>query len=236
MNMTTSPTSQALTSRDVDPVKRMKLTRKVVDVPTRVFHWLFAFCFLGAYITAESESFRKIHVTMGYTMAGLLVFRIVWGIVGPKHVRLSLMFRKLAGLSDWLKSFQKIRHLSLRDLSPITSIKWRQGQNLLMAVAVMALLVMVIPVTLTGYASYNDWGFRWLQKIHESLGEFYLFIVLSHLGLIVILSLLHLKNIALPMITGLTTGPGPDLIRRDHKWVAYLLICMVLAWWLWQCF
>ena len=52
-------------------------TRKVIDAATRMFHWLFAFCFLGAYVTAESETFRLIHVTLGYTMAGLLVFRIL---------------------------------------------------------------------------------------------------------------------------------------------------------------
>lgn len=219
-----------------EPLKKNKLSRKVVDAPTRVFHWMFAFCFLGAYITAESESFRKVHVTLGYTMAGLLVFRILWGLVGPKHVRLSLMFRKVSGVSEWIKSFKKLRTFSLQDLSALKTINWKQGQNLLMAFAVIALLVMVIPVTLTGYASYNDWGGRWLQKIHESVGEFYLFIVLSHLALIALLSVLRLKNIAMPMITGMTPGPGPDLVRRDYRWLAGLLIAAIVVWWISQFF
>ena len=234
--MNTTSIAQVSSLPQADPLKQKNLSRKVIDTPTRVFHWLFAFCFLGAYITAESESFRKIHATLGYTMAGLLVFRIIWGLVGPKHVRLSMMYRKLAGISDWLKSFQKFRTLSFKDLSAFTIINWKQGQNLLMAIAVLALLVMVIPVTLTGYATYNDWGWRWVQKIHESMGEFYLFIVLVHLALIALLSVLRLKNIAQPMITGKTAGPGPDLIKQEHRFIAGLLFSSVLLWWLSQCF
>lgn len=235
MNDTASTSNTVFPSQELKITK--KLSRKVTDAPTRMFHWLFAFSFLGAYITAESESWRLVHVTLGYTMAGLLVFRILWGIFGPKHVRLGLLFRKLSGMSEWLKSFQKFRHLSTwTDLHAINSINWKQGQNLLMAFAVFALLLTVIPVTLTGYASYNDWGGKWLQNIHESIGEFYLFIVLSHLALIALLSVLRLKNIASPMITGTTAGPGPDLIKRDYRVIAGLLFFAVLAWWLWQLF
>lgn len=206
-------------------------SRKVMDAATRTFHWLFAFCFLGAYVTSESETFRLIHVTLGYTMAGLLVFRIVWGLVGPKHVRLSAMFRKLTAMPDWLRSLA-----SVRSPSALWNINWKQGQNLLMSFAVVALLLMVVPTTLTGYATYNDWGFRWLQKIHESIGEFYLFIVFAHLGLIAIISILRRKNHAESMLTGKTAGPGPDLVRNDYHWVAVLMLASVLGWWGWSLF
>lgn len=204
-------------------------TRKVTDAATRMFHWLFAFCFLGAYVTSESETFRLIHVTLGYTMAGLLVFRIVWGLFGPKHVRLGAMFRKLAGAPDWLRAL-----LSVRSPSALWNINWKQGQNLLMSFAVVCLLLMVVPITLTGYATYNDWGFGWLQNIHESIGEFYLFIVFAHIGLIVLISLLRRKNHASSMLTGRTAGPGPDLIRNEFSWVAVLLAAAVLSWWGWS--
>src|SRR3990167_9866771 len=78
--------------------------RRVVDAPTRVFHWLFALSFLGAYLTADGERWRLLHVTLGYTLAGLLVFRVLYGLWGPPHARLSLLRRKLAGGPAWLKS------------------------------------------------------------------------------------------------------------------------------------
>ena len=45
----------------------------VWDAPVRVFHWLLVLSFFGAYITAKSESWRLLHVTLGYTLAGLVL-------------------------------------------------------------------------------------------------------------------------------------------------------------------
>ena len=47
--------------------------------PPRMLHWLMALSFTGAYITADGERWRLVHVTLGYTLAGLLVARVLWG-------------------------------------------------------------------------------------------------------------------------------------------------------------
>ena len=57
------------------------------DAPVRMFHWLAVLCFAGAYLTAESERWRLAHVTLGYTLAGLVAFRLVWGFMGTTHAR-----------------------------------------------------------------------------------------------------------------------------------------------------
>lgn len=204
--------------------------RRVVDAPTRVFHWLFAVCFLGAYLTADGERWRLLHVTLGYTLAGLLGFRVFYGLFGPPHARLGLMWRKLGSAPAWLRSLTQARSLS--------GVNWRQGQNLLMALAVVALLVLVLPLTLSGYATYNDWGEvlggDWLEELHEFFGEAFLLVVLAHLGLILGLSLLRRKNQALPMLTGRVDGTGPDLVKKNRAWLAALLLVAVLAYWSWE--
>lgn len=206
--------------------------RLVIDAPTRMFHGLFALSFLGAYLTADGEHFRLLHVTLGYTMAGLLVFRVLYGLFGPRQVGLGLLWRKLTGAPVWLKS--------LRAAPSLSAIHWRQGQNLLMALAVFALLVLVLPLTLSGYGTYNDWGDvlggDWLEEVHEFLGEAFLFIVLVHLALIAGLSLLRRKNQAAPMWSGRVDGPGPSLVQHNRSWLAALLLIAVLAYgaWEWQ--
>lgn len=206
--------------------------RRVTDAPTRMFHWLFALSFLGAYVTADGESWRLIHVTLGYTLAGLLVFRVLYGLLGPRQAGLGLMWRKLAGAPAWLRSLTQSRSLA--------GINWRQGQNLLMALAVVALLLLLVPLTLSGYATYNDWGDflggDWLEDVHEFFGEAFLFVVLAHLALIAGLSLLRRKNQALPMLTGRIDGKGPDLVQKNRVWLAALLLLAVLAYgaWEWQ--
>lgn len=200
-------------------------TRRVTDAPTRMFHWLFALSFVGAYITADGERWRLLHVTLGYTLAGLLAFRLLYGLFGPKQAGLSQLWRKLAGAPAWLRS--------LTSAPGLTAVNWRQGQNLLMALAVFALLVMVVPLTLSGYGSYNDWG-DWLEDVHEFFGEAFLAMVLGHIALIVALSLLRRKNQALPMLTGRVEGPGPSLVKHNRVWLAVMLLAAVMAFGAWQ--
>lgn len=203
-------------------------SRRIVDAPTRVFHALFALCFLGAYLTAEGESLRLLHVTLGYSMAGLLVFRLLYGVVGPRHARWSLLARKLGSLPQWLGSVYK----ALAGGSA-AAVNWRQGQNLALSVAVLALLLMVLPLTLSGYATYNEWG-DWLGEVHEFLGNAFLAVVLAHVGVVLGLSLLRRKNMAMQMVHGRTEGPGPDLVKSNHGWLAALLLVAVLGYWSWE--
>lgn len=210
-------------------------SRRVTDAPTRMFHWLFALCFMGAYATADGEHWRLLHVTLGYTMAGLLGFRVLYGIFGPRTSGLGLLWRKLAGAPAWLGTLSQAR-----SASQVSQVNWRQGQNLLMALAVVLLLVLVVPITLSGYATYNDWGEvlggDWIEEVHEFFGEAMLFVVLAHLALIAGLSMLRRKNQALPMLTGRVEGPGPNLVQKNRTWLAAALLLAVLAFgaWEWQ--
>ena len=168
-------------------------------------------------------------LTAGNTLAGLLGFRVLYGLVGPQHARLSLLWRKVNGLPKWLRSFKPAAGQTL-----LADVNWRQGQNLAMAGAVVLLMALVLPLTLRGYATYNEWGGEWLEEVHEFVGECFLWTVLAHLGLLLGLSLLRRKNQALPMLTGRIEGNGPDFAKRNHVWLAGLLLVAVLGYWAWE--
>ena len=208
-------------------------SRRVIDAPTRMFHWLFALSFLGAYVTAESEHWRLLHVTLGYTFGGLLGFRLVYGLVGPRHARLVLLWRRIAGTPAWLRSLWASR--AAPSASPVN---WRQGQNLGVALAIVAMLALVLPLVLSGYGTYNDWGDAlggdWLEEVHEFFANSFLTVVLAHLGLIALLSLLRRQNQALPMLTGHVRGTGPSLVQHNRAWLAGLLLLAVLGFGAWQ--
>jgi cytochrome b len=194
-----------------------------------MFHWLFALSFVGAWLTAESEHWRAMHVTLGYSMAGLLGFRIVYGLVGPRHVRLGLLWRKLSGAPAWMRS---LRCASGGGRS--SGVNWRQGQNLLAAAAVATLLLVVVPVTLTGYLTFNDWGGDWLEEAHELFANALLIAVIAHLVVLLGLSVLRRQNQALPMLTGRIPGTGPDLVQRTRRPLAAALLLGVIGFGAWQ--
>ncbi len=204
--------------------------RLVIDAPTRAFHWLFASSFVGAYLTAESEHWRAMHVTLGYVMAGLLLFRVVYGMVGPRQAALGLWWRKAAGIRPWLRSAARSHSWS--------AVPWRQGPHVTLAFAVLALLCLTVPLTLTGYAAYEQWGEflggEWVADLHAWLGDAFLIVVLAHVGIIVAMSAIRRTDLARPMFSGRLPGHGPDLVRRNRGWLAALLLAAVLGFGAWQ--
>ena len=103
-----------------------------------------------------------------------------------------------------------------------------------MALAVGLILVPIVPLTLSGYAVWDEWGGEWLEEVHEFFGNAMLMVVLVHVGLIALLSVLRRKNQALPMLTGRVPGPGPDLAKHNHRALAALVLACVLGFWAWQ--
>lgn len=221
-----SRTSNPPTGAQTQPPRPQ--SRRVVDATTRMLHWLMALSFTGAYLTADGERWRLVHVSLGYTLAGLLVARVLWGLLGPRQARLSMLWRKLQGLPAWFKSLPTVT--SPAALQPV----WRQGQNLMMALVVVLILGAVIPLTLSGYAVWDEWGGEWFEDVHEFFGNTLLMMVLAHIGLMAVMSLLRRKNQALPMLTGRVPGAGPDLAKRNHGLLAALVLACVLGFWGWQ--
>jgi cytochrome b len=207
-------------------------TRRVVDAPTRAFHWTLACCFLGAYISAESERWRLVHVTLGYAMAGLLVFRLLYGMFGPRQSAIGNMWRQCLGLKAWCT---QALH-SLRTAGQVPAA--RQGLHLLMGALILCTLVVIVPLTFFGYGAYNDWDKvfpgDWIAETHEFFGNALLALIGLHIGLVVLISLMQKKNMALPMITGRQAGKGPDLVKNNRLWLALSLVGCVATWFVWQ--
>jgi cytochrome b len=69
-------------------------TVRIWDLPTRLFHWSFAACVVGAYVTVKLGGlYMDWHVRFGLAALGLVIFRVVWGFVGPRHARFSSFVR-----------------------------------------------------------------------------------------------------------------------------------------------
>ncbi|UCC15530.1 MAG: cytochrome b/b6 domain-containing protein [Gammaproteobacteria bacterium] len=62
----------------------------VWDLPTRVFHWALALSLAGSWITHElGLAWMEWHMRLGYLALTLVIFRLAWGLVGPRYARFS---------------------------------------------------------------------------------------------------------------------------------------------------
>ena len=195
---------------------------RIWDAPVRTFHWLLVLCFAGAYLSSESEVWRLLHVTLGYTLGGLLVFRLVWGVMGTRYARFGNFVRGPAAVLQYLQSIrakQPSHHL---------------GHNPAGAVAIVLLMVLGLGITATGFATYNDLGPGWLAELHDLLANAMVLVVAGHLVGVVTASLQHKENLVRAMVTGFKTGPADQGIARTWTAVAVALVMAVLGFWWWQ--
>lgn len=58
----------------------------VWDLPVRVFHWSLVVLFAASWGTAKLE-LLQLHHYSGYTITTLVLFRLAWGVVGPRYAR-----------------------------------------------------------------------------------------------------------------------------------------------------
>jgi cytochrome b len=190
----------------------------VWDLPTRAFHWLLALSFAGAWLTADSERLRDVHMLLGYTAFGLVVFRLLWGIVGTRYARFAALPLSPAAVAGYLKS--------LLTRSP----RHYFGHNPAGSWAIVFMLLLVVALGATGWAQAVEVGPEWLEDLHEGLANGMLALVVVHVAAVLLSSALHRENLPRAMLTGYKPGAGPA--AAGTRWaVALLLVGAVGAFW-----
>lgn len=209
------PSNQANISPDTGSAAPIR----VWDLPLRVFHWLLALCFGGAYLSAELDDWRLLHVTLGYTVAGLVLFRLLWGVCGTRYARFSSFVRGPQAVLAYLRGVATGR------------AQHHTGHNPAGAVAIVLMLVLALLLTGAGWLLYAELVGDWMEEVHESLANLLLLVVLVHIAAVLLSSRLHRENLVRAMWTGLKTGAAGDSGQPAHTLVALLLLLGVLGFW-----
>jgi cytochrome b len=177
----------------------------VWDPLVRIFHWSLVAGFTVAYLSGESET-PKLHAWSGYIVGGLILFRLLWGLVGPQHARFTDFVFAPATILAY--SREVLRGQAHRYL----------GHNPLGGAMIIALLVMLTLATVTGFALYgateaagplagmmrgtSQGAGEALEEVHEFFSTASLILVALHIGGVLVSSLLHRENLVRAMITG----------------------------------
>jgi cytochrome b len=195
---------------------KMNNTIQVWDLPLRIFHWLLVIAFVIAFIT--ENDFLTLHVWVGYLIAGLLVFRIIWGFIGGKHARFADFLcrpgKSIAYLNDALK--HKAKHYI--------------GHNPAGAAMIVLLLVSLLITTVTGFAVYGaeenagplaSIGMQnedFWEEAHELFANATLLLVIIHILGVAFESFLHQENLVKSMFNGIKRKTDQNFdFKREKK-------------------
>jgi cytochrome b len=175
--------------------------------------------FAGAFLTADSERTRDIHVLFGYILLGLLAFRLLWGFIGTRYARFGSFLFSPGEVAAYLKSLVKRK--------PVHYV----GHNPAGSVAIWLLLVLGVASGVSGVMVYEELGGDMLEEIHDLVSYAMLVVVGVHILGIVVSSLMHRENLVLSMVTGLKSDGQHEGVRRSYAWLGVIMLVSVVAFW-----
>jgi cytochrome b len=176
---------------------------RIWDLPTRVFHWALLLCVLGLAATGlTGGNWMVWHFRLGYAVATLLLFRILWGFVGGYWSRFASFVYSPASLLAYLRGQPKPEHTA--------------GHNPLGAGSVFAMLLVLLAQVGSGLMSDDEIAFagpltRFVSGAtvslatwwHKDVGKWLLLaLVLLHVAAICFYWFKKRENLVGPMIAG----------------------------------
>lgn len=218
-------------------------TIKVWDILVRFFHWSLVVAFTISYISQDEESLW--HIYSGYTVLGLVLFRLVWGVIGTRYARFTNFLYSPTVVLGYLKGL----------VTPHR--KHYIGHNPAGGWMIMALLMSLLVVTLSGLKLYaveegkgplagispdlsliqtayandddddhryghegrehedDEEGEEFWEEIHEASANFTLLLIILHIAGVVVSSRLHNENLVRAMITGKKSRPSNSEKMED---------------------
>tara|TARA_R110002095_G_scaffold29024_3_gene28747 strand:+ start:2988 stop:3608 length:621 start_codon:yes stop_codon:yes gene_type:complete len=188
-------------------------TVTVWDPLVRIFHWSLVLFFIIAFIT--EDDWLYLHSFAGYSITGLLIFRILWGLIGTRYARFSSFITTPSGVKEYLQSLLKGRP------------KHYLGHNPAGGVMIIVLLLVLLLTAFSGIATlateglgplantfFASWSEDWLEEIHEVLANFSMLLVIVHVAGVIISSFAHKENLVKAMITG---RKAPQTGESNHE-------------------
>ncbi|MEP7183232.1 MAG: cytochrome b/b6 domain-containing protein [Betaproteobacteria bacterium] len=192
---------------------------RVWDLATRLGHWLLAVSFAVAWLTAEREAWRHVHVKAGYAMLAVIAFRVVWGFAGTRHARFAAFVFPLRAVADYAVGLLRRRPPHYTGHNPLGS--W----------SIFALLALGVAACVTGVMDYEEWGGRWVGDAHEALSIAMLWVVGLHLAGVAVSSVAHRENLVAAMVTGQKAGDAGEAVGpgEGRGGAVALVACVALA-------
>lgn len=194
----------------------------VYDLPTRLFHWIFAGLFLTAFVIAKTidddSSWFNYHSLAGLTLGFVVLLRVVWGVLGTQHAKFSgfaLNPKELVSYFKAILSGEKKR--------------WA-GHNPASSWAGLTMMLLALGLAVTGYLMTSGPNKETFEDIHEIFANGFIIVVALHVAGIILHTIRYKEMIGLSMIDGKKVDvPLDQTISSSRPAVGILFIGLVVA-------
>jgi cytochrome b len=204
---------------------------RVWDLPVRLFHWTLALLVVAAVVCEKiGGNAMTWHFRAGYAALTLVLFRILWGLVGSRYARFSSFSYRPSAIIDYVCGGKNDR------------INRILGHNPLGSLSVFALLGIVLLQAGSGLFSNDDIAYdgplmKFISKdtsdrftwFHTEVSATLLYILVGlHVAAIAFYYLFRKQNLVRPMISG-DQEVDFDAVPANDSWPLRLLGLLLFA-------
>ena len=193
-------------------------TVRIWDLPTRLFHWLLMLSVAGLVTTGElAGEAMFFHFWFGYAVLTLVLFRLVWGVVGGHWSRFANFIPRSADLKNYLLA---IRH---------KQSTLHAGHNPLGALSIVLMLLLLFAQVFTGFMSDDEIATAgpWVALVpnswvalatqyHGVFGKIFLIVlIVVHVATVLYYKRVKNSDLITPMLNGNKELPSDTPQSRD---------------------
>lgn len=202
----------------------------VWDFPTRLFHWLLVIFVIISFVTGTiGGNTMQYHQWSGFAVLVLILFRLIWGVVGSGESRFVAFVRGPSAVLRYAVTL-------LRRDSP-----HYLGHNPLGGWSIIAMLSALLVQAATGLFANDDIVtegplYGWVSKatsdeltrIHRLNQEVIIFLVSIHVLALLFYFFYKRENLLKPMITGIKQWSGAESEPATRRtWIAAAITGLV---------
>ena len=209
------------------------------DLPTRLFHLAVIILVATCWYTAENmhvytfgpqagPTLFEIHTWAGISLLALIIFRLIWGLVGSTTSRFSHFVKGPGAILNYIKGHSE----------PTTA-----GHSPLGALSVIAMIGILLVQPISGLLAQDDtFGLEGplkhliskdlsleLAGLHDTLFDILTVLLILHIGAVLFYEGVRRDNIIGPMVTGRTKKDTPDDLIFEPSWRAFIYLCVASA-------
>ena len=211
----------------------------VWDLPIRLFHWLVVIDFVFLVVTGNIGGDWIIwHIRAAYIMSGLVLFRILWGVLGSYHARFHHFVTSPIKVLQYLTALVKGKAPAYYGHNPAGAV---MVIILLFALLVQFLAGTVITDDIMWYGPFYGWVTESLASLGTRIHHQMEIILLVLVGIHILAVLFHQLRLKEKLIQGMvhgkkmTTPTPPQTVSVNYLSLTLsIIVASIWVWWLWS--
>lgn len=202
---------------------------RVWDIGVRLFHWLLVVLIAFQWLSSEViDDWMEWHIVGGYCVLGLVIFRVIWGLVGPTYSRFSNALYNPSDIMSYLQTLTDKNAKAFAGHNPLGGLAVLMMMTLLLSQSVSGLF-MTDDIFLEGpyYATASEGLKDLMSYLHNQVFDLIFLLIVLHITTVLYYQFYKKQRLINAMFHGNKLVSGYSSISANY--LLRLVVIIVLS-------